>query len=169
MRPTLDVIYKGSDLKMDVYGEASNDAAIVLLHGGGWFHGDKGKDADLAVRIAEHGYIVFVPNYRLAPAHPFPVGRTDVLDAIAWTKASQYAFSRDKLAVWGSSAGSNLAVEAALATGHPAVSWSGPLDLLGFMRKLTAPPRRRRRPRTSRKSRVRASTRAAATTRSCAG
>jgi acetyl esterase len=136
---TSDITYK-DDLALDVYGQSHNDAAIVLLHGGGWFHGDKAKDADLATRLAEDGYLVFVPNYELTPAHPFPGGRDDVLDAIAWVKDSEYAFYRDKLAVSGTSAGGNLAVEAALATGRPAVSWSGPLDLQGFIEETDGTP-----------------------------
>ncbi len=48
------------------------------------FRRHKAKDSDLATRLADHDYVVFVPNYGLAPAHPFPGGRQDVLDAIVW-------------------------------------------------------------------------------------
>jgi acetyl esterase/lipase len=90
----------------------------------------KAKDDDLATRLARDGYLVFAPNYRLARRHRFPAGRSDVLDAAAWALASRYAFDRTKLAFWGTSAGGNLAIEAALLTGRPAVSWSGLLDPL---------------------------------------
>lgn len=133
---TKDVAYKeesGEVLRLDVYQPRQNRGVVVDLHGGGWFHGDKAKDEDLASRLAAEGYLVFVPNYRLAPKHPFPAARTDVIDAMSWILGSPYAFDRDRLALWGSSAGGNLAVEAALLTGRPAVSWSGPLDLLGFI------------------------------------
>jgi acetyl esterase len=120
-------------LAMDIYGRSANGAAIVLLHGGGWFHGDKSKDADLAARLALTGFQVFVPNYGLTPDHPFPGGREDVLAVIEWVIASDHPFDRGKVAIWGGSAGGNLAVEAALSTGRPAVSWSGLLDLKGFI------------------------------------
>ena len=133
---TRDVIFGHADgevLALDVYQPAAPRAAIMLLHGGGWFHGDKGKDEDLALRLAAEGYLVFVPNYRLAPKYPFPAARTDVIDAMNWALGSQYPFDPARLAFWGSSAGGNLAVEAALLTGRPGVSWSGPLDLQRFI------------------------------------
>jgi acetyl esterase len=137
---TRDVIYQSDAdddtqraLAVDVYEPTRNRGAIILLHGGGWFHGDKAKDEDLASRLAQHGYLVFVPNYRLAPRYPFPAAQTDTLAAANWALASSYSFDRSKLAFWGTSAGGNLAVEAALLTGRPAVSWSGPLDLQRFI------------------------------------
>jgi acetyl esterase len=53
---TRDVIYKrepGHDLPLDVYEPSSYLATIVDVHGGGWFHGDKAKDEDLATRLAQ--------------------------------------------------------------------------------------------------------------------
>jgi acetyl esterase/lipase len=133
---TRDVIYKedsGDRLGIDVYEPSDSRGAIFDLHGGGWFHGDKQKDEDLATRLAGEGYVVFVPNYRLTPKHIFPTARTDVIDAMEWALASSFQFDRDRLAFLGTSAGGNLAVEAALLTGRPGVGWSGPLDLQGFI------------------------------------
>jgi acetyl esterase/lipase len=132
---TRDVIYKrepGHDLPLDIYQPSSYLATIVDIHGGGWFHGDKAKDDDLATRLAQSGFRVVVPNYRLTPAYHFPAGVDDVLDAGAWAQSTAEAGLK-KVAFLGSSAGGNLAVEAALATGQPAVSWSGPIDLAGFI------------------------------------
>jgi acetyl esterase len=140
---TRDVIFKETDdgvLAVDVYEPDGSRGAIVLLHGGGWFHGDKAKDEDLATLLAQDGYLVFVPNYRLAPKNPFPAARGDVIDAADWAVASSYRFDRAKLAFWGTSAGGNLAVEAALLTGRPAVSWSGPLDLQRFIDQTDGTP-----------------------------
>lgn len=129
---TRDIVYK-DNLKLDLYSGDNVKGAIIDIHGGGWFHGDKAKDEDLATRLAQEGYIVFVPNYRLTPAVTFPAGREDILFVLEWIKKSAYVFNRNKIAVWGSSAGGNLAVEVALLTGIPAVSWSGPIDLEGFI------------------------------------
>jgi acetyl esterase len=119
---------------LDVYGvPAGSRPAVVLVHGGGWFRGDKSKEQKLATILVDAGYLVFVPNYRLAPDHPFPAGREDVLAAADWARASGYAFDRDRLAFLGGSAGGNLAVEAGLATGRPSASWSGIFNLEAFI------------------------------------
>ncbi len=129
---TRDIPFKG-ELKLDMYSSTNAKGAVIDIHGGGWFHGDKAKDEDLATRLAKEGYIVFVPNYRLTPVGVFPAGREDILSALEWIKQSAFVFDRDKIAVWGSSAGGNLAIEVTLMTGIPAVSWSGPIDLEGFI------------------------------------
>jgi len=131
-------------LLLDVYQRRSSPtedsarAAIVLVHGGGWFRGDKSKELSLATLLVDAGYIVFVPNYRLAPAHTFPAGKNDVLAAAHWAQESSYAFDRRRVAFVGGSAGGNLVVEAAIATGRPAASWSGIFDLDGIIQSTAA-------------------------------
>lgn len=126
-------------LLLDVYSrEVSAEAdaaraAIILVHGGGWFRGDKSKEVSLATKLVDAGYIVFAPNYREAPEATFPASRDDVLAAERWARASDWAFDRTKLAFFGGSAGGNLVVEASIATGLPAVSWSGMFDLLAIV------------------------------------
>jgi acetyl esterase len=129
---TRDIIYK-NDLKLDLYSGTNSKGAIVDIHGGGWFHGDKMKDEDLATRLAQEGYLVIVPNYRLTPAGIYPAGREDILDSLDWLKNSEYQFDRKKIAVWGSSAGGNLSVEVGLLRGIPAISWSGIIDIEDFI------------------------------------
>ena len=132
---TRDVIYKREpdhNLALDIYEPSGYLATVVDIHGGGWFHGDKAKDEDLARRLAQSGFRVVVPNYRLTPAYRFPAGVDDVLDAGSWSQSTAREGLR-KVAFLGSSSGGNLAVEAALATGQPGVSWSGPIDLAGFI------------------------------------
>jgi len=129
---TKEITYK-DDLKLDLYSGENTKGAIIDIHGGGWFHGDKVKDEDLATRLAQEGYLVIVPNYRLTPSGIYPAGREDILASLDWLKASDYQFDRDKIAAWGSSAGGNLSVEVALLRGIPAISWSGIIDLEGFI------------------------------------
>lgn len=136
-----DVPYRpeaGSFGLLDVYSGKNDRGTIINLHGGGWFKGHKEQDQELAQAYCEAGFLVFVPNYRLAPAAPFPAQLEDVLAAIAWVKASDYAFDRGRLAVTGSSAGGNLAVEAGIRTGLPIVSWSGLIDLDNFLARSKA-------------------------------
>lgn len=141
-----DVVYgtAGTDsLLLDVYQGQSGAAdaerpAIILVHGGGWFRGDKSKELNLASALVAEGYIVFVPDYREAPAHTFPASREDVLAAFSWALASDYEFDRSRVAFFGGSAGGNLVVEAAIATGRPTVSWSGIFDLAGIIESTDA-------------------------------
>ncbi|MBF4574286.1 alpha/beta hydrolase [Herbiconiux sp. VKM Ac-1786] len=142
MTVTTDVSYGeagGTPLLLDFYhrdadGPADDErAAIVLIHGGGWFRGDKSKEPPLAATLVEAGYLVAVPDYREAPQHTFPASRDDVLTAYRWLLASEQRFDRGRVAFFGGSAGGNLSVEAGLATGRPAVSWSGIFDLAGIV------------------------------------
>ncbi len=117
-------------LGVDLYVPAqANGAAIVDVHGGGFFRGDKDKDADLGAAFAAAGYLVAIPNYRLAPAHRFPAPVDDLLRLLDWLAASDWAFDRRRVGAFGSSAGGNLAIELALRRGMPAVSWSGIIEI----------------------------------------
>jgi acetyl esterase len=133
-------------LLLDVYSkDVSRDGdaargAIILVHGGGWFRGDKRKEVSLATMLVDAGYIVFVPNYREAPEATFPASRDDILAAERWARASEWPFDRTKVAFFGGSAGGNLVVEASIATGLPAVSWSGMFDLLAIVEQTDSLP-----------------------------
>ena len=123
---------------LDVYlPPKPNGAALVDIHGGGWWFGDKAKAAALATRLAGAGYVVFAVNYRLADSRAkrnlYPTAIDDVSDALDYIKASDYDFDRNRIGAIGASSGGNLAVEISLRYGVPAVSWSGLLDLAGFM------------------------------------
>lgn len=127
-----DIIYNSLlNLTLDVYQNdgSNNNKALIVMHGGGWFQGDKKKDKDLALLLAGEGYIVFVPNYRLAPGNLYPAALNDAYSAYQWIKESGYSFDRNKIGIIGSSAGGNLAIEVAIKYGIPAVSWSGIIDM----------------------------------------
>lgn len=123
-----DLIYDPkSNLPLDLYRPARpNGFGLIVIHGGGWFHGDKSKDEDWAGMFAEAGYTVAVPNYRLAPEHPYPAARDDIMAAHAWFAGRP---GLKGLGVAGGSSGGNLAIELSLARGLPAVSLSGIIDL----------------------------------------
>ncbi|MDR2252949.1 MAG: alpha/beta hydrolase [Bifidobacteriaceae bacterium] len=134
-----DLVY-GPDPRhrLDVYHPPQpNGAMILLIHGGGWWQGDKSKEADTAARLVARGYLTIVPNYRFADgagptgANLYPAQVEDVLAALDWAKTSGLTFQR--AGALGGSSGGNLALEVAIARGLPAASWSGLLDLAGFM------------------------------------
>lgn len=125
----IDVTYDPNhDLKADIYLPDEEFKSMVIdIHGGGWFRGDKQKDADWAQRIAEHGYAVIVPNYRITPDGYYPAPLQDMDNLIQWIKEQDFAV--DKFAAVGGSAGGNMAVELAIKYGMPAISLSGIIDI----------------------------------------
>jgi salicylate hydroxylase len=89
-------------------------APVVLhLHGGGYALGSAELAAPLAGRLAAAaGGWSLVPDYRLAPEHPFPAALDDVLAAYRWL-AREYP--RAPVIVSGECAGGGLALSLALA------------------------------------------------------
>ena len=134
IKTELDITYdQYNNLKVDIYHPTSstdsNQRAVIAIHGGGWYQGDKHKEADWAKYFAEHGYTVFVPNYRLAPDSIFPAAIDDMLQLYDWIGKSEYEFDRKKIGAIGMSAGGNLAIELAIRKHIPIASWSGIIDI----------------------------------------
>ncbi|MDR1634307.1 MAG: alpha/beta hydrolase [Bifidobacteriaceae bacterium] len=125
--------------RLDLYHPADANGALLLdIHGGGWFQGDKSKEAAMARRLAAAGYLVAAPNYRFADGaagvNLYPTQVDDMLAAVSWLKgATALSFDRERIGAIGGSSGGNLAFELALSLGIPGASWSGLLDLAGFM------------------------------------
>jgi len=86
---------------------------IVYLHGGGWVIGTIDDYVVLGRELAARtGCVVMMPDYRLAPEHPFPAGLEDVEDALVWASTTDLAGPWAPLVVAGDSAGANLATVA---------------------------------------------------------
>jgi epsilon-lactone hydrolase len=86
------------------------DRVLLFLHGGGFELGSLRSDGELAARLGRAGGMrVLLPEYRLAPEHPFPAAIDDVLAAWRWLSAGQ-GLSASSVAVAGDSAGGGLAV-----------------------------------------------------------
>lgn len=130
-----EILYdEKKQLKLDLYQPEKFSQGIIDLHGGGWFRGSKEKEAGIAEKLAALGFLVVVPEYRLAPQHIFPAALEDVLAVFQWTLAN-FELKQENIAAFGSSAGGNLAIELALQKGIPAVSWSGIIDLADWVAK----------------------------------
>jgi len=95
------------------------DEAILHAHGG-WFNaGSAQAYRHLVGHIAARaGVRAFVPDYRLAPEHPFPAAVDDVLAAYRGMDAAGI----ERIAVTGDSAGGNLALVLASSVAGNAVS-----------------------------------------------
>jgi acetyl esterase len=88
----------------------------VFLHGGGWVTGDLDSQDTMARRIAARSRTIVVSvHYRLAPEHRFPSAIDDVmlvLDHLT-REAGHSGGDGSRLALFGESAGGNLAAVAA--------------------------------------------------------
>ena len=89
-------------------GAPQEKGAILYLHGGGFVMCSAQTHRPITSRLAlDTGLPVLVPNYRLAPEHPFPAALDDTMDAYRWLLARGIPASR--IVVAGDSAGGHLA------------------------------------------------------------
>ena len=114
-----DVVYHTAEtengprrLRMDIYRQPGSQdrPAILLVHGGGWLHGDKNRFERLARRFADLGYVVANVEYRLGYEAPFPAASLDCNAALRFIKARSRRLGIDpnKIAAVGGSAGGHL-------------------------------------------------------------
>ena len=87
---------------------AARDGTFVLyLHGGGYVIGSPKSHRHLAASIAVAGRAsALLPDYRLAPEHPFPAAYDDALNA--WRFFRNQGIDAAKIAIGGDSAGAGL-------------------------------------------------------------
>lgn len=126
----------GRDLHIDIFSPVpghNHRQGIVLVHGGAWRSGSKAHFYALANLLAQRGYTVFLPEYRLAPEAGYPAGLIDVNDAIIWVKQHAEAFGIDTetLALGGASSGGQMAALLAFAADTPLFK-SQPSDNTGI-------------------------------------
>jgi epsilon-lactone hydrolase len=110
------------------------DEAIVHLHGG-WFNFGSAKAyRHLVGQIAARaGARAFIPDYRLAPEHPFPAAADDVLACYRGLAASGVR----RIALTGDSAGGNLALVLASRVTRERVSTSATLAGIAVLSPVT--------------------------------
>ena len=88
--------------------------AFLLLHGGGYNAGSPRTHRKLAALLSRAGRMaVLVPEYRLAPEHPFPAAVKDALKAYGYLLAQ--GFAEENIIVGGDSAGGGLTLSMLLA------------------------------------------------------
>lgn len=81
---------------------------LLYLHGGGYFACSPKTHRAVTAFFAQQGFRVFVPDYRLAPEHPFPAAVDDALAVYAALLES--GIPPGRLVVSGDSAGGGLAL-----------------------------------------------------------
>lgn len=88
------------------------DGVILFLHGGAFCLGSAKSHRSLTTRLAvAAGMPVWVPEYRLAPEHPYPAGLDDALTCYAELRKH---YAAEQIVVAGDSAGGALALALAL-------------------------------------------------------
>ncbi|MBV8950428.1 MAG: alpha/beta hydrolase [Actinobacteria bacterium] len=134
----------GQDLFLDAYLPAGSGPfpAVVVVHGGGHIAGNKCGMQNQAVYLAQHGFAAFSIDYPLASStrHPWTEQPADTRLAVRWVRtfASTLHVDSNKVALWGSSAGADLALVAAYqaqrsdpgARVQAVVGWSGVYDFV---------------------------------------
>ena len=123
-----DLDYVGSDgaqLAADVYRPKSTSAdplpIAVFVHGGGLFVGSRKANRTYSELLAERGYVVFVPEYRLIDEADGIGSIADVCAGLSFLKAVAADLGGDlsRILVIGESAGGLLALYATALLGSP--------------------------------------------------
>ena len=83
-------------------------ARLMYVHGGGFVAGSPLSHRSITVALARLGFEVWVPDYRLAPEHPFPQGLEQLL--ALYGEASEGLSADQPLLLAGDSAGGGLAL-----------------------------------------------------------
>ena len=96
---------------------ARGDKILLYLHGGAYILGSRRTHRQLASHMArEAGITAVLPEYRLAPEHPFPAG---IEDAVAVYRALlESGYSPKDIVISGDSAGGGLTMATLLALRH---------------------------------------------------
>jgi len=116
------------DLHIDIFkpapGGPPKRQGLVLAHGGGWSAGNKNHFYALANLLAQRGYTIFLPEFRLSPEAPYPAGMQDIGDALAWARAhaTEFGLHADRIAIGGASSGGQMA---------SLLAYAGPSGLFG--------------------------------------
>lgn len=112
--------------------------AVVVVHGGGWLHGDKTKFRALALELARRGYLTMAVEYRLGGEAKFPAGIHDCNAAVRYLRANAKTLGihPDRIGAVGGSAGGHLV--GLMATGHDNEALQGAGGNTGVSSKLQA-------------------------------
>lgn len=89
---------------------------IVFFYGGGWNSGERASYGFVGRALAQKGFVVVIPDYRLTPKAHWPDFLEDSAAAVAWTHRyiGDLAGDPDRIALMGHSAGAYNAVMLAL-------------------------------------------------------
>jgi acetyl esterase/lipase len=87
-------------------GTGRDAPTLLYLHGGGYFACSPRTHRPITAAFARAGFAVFVPDYRLAPEHPYPAALDDA-EAV-WDALRQDNRPANRMTIAGDSAGGGL-------------------------------------------------------------
>lgn len=110
---TEDLDVDGIPARWVVMPDSDVEKVVLLLHGGGFSAGSIASHQRLAADLsAMCGTRVLLPDYRLAPEHPYPAGLDDCVTAYRWLLNN--GFKPGHIVIAGDSAGGGLTISTAL-------------------------------------------------------
>ncbi len=122
--------YGQKEMELDLYRPkniATPLPAIVCIHGGGWFKGERSNMTLLAQALAAKGYVTATISYRLSGEAKFPAAIEDCKAAIRFLRANadRFGIRSDAIGVTGLSAGGHLAALLSTSSGVKELEGSG--------------------------------------------
>jgi acetyl esterase/lipase len=135
---TTDLAY-GTDARqtLDVYCPQGAQQAPVMMfwYGGSWQQGSKDYYRFVGQALARRGFVAILPDYRLAPDHPFPAFVEDAASAVRWARDHSEEFGGDpnRIYISGHSAGGHNALMLALDPRYLDAVGLAPSDLAGVV------------------------------------
>jgi acetyl esterase/lipase len=138
IREGTPVVYDAAHgLSLDVYRPAAGAPApvVVFFYGGSWSSGERGWYRFVGRALAREGLVVVIPDYRKAPAAPFPAFMHDAAAATAWAHAHAAGIGGDPARVFlmGHSAGGQIAALLATDARYLATRGMQPRELAGVV------------------------------------
>ena len=120
----------GTPLVLDLYTpESAHGPApgVLLFYGGSWSGGRKDQLRIYAQYLAQHGYVVATPQYRLKKEGVWPRSVQDAKCAVRWMRAhaAENGVDPARIGIMGNSAGAYLALLVGYTPGLPEFAGSG--------------------------------------------
>jgi acetyl esterase/lipase len=103
------------DIHIPPNSALSDVPVVILIHGGGWYEGDKSNFDGLGIydTLLNRKYAVVNMNYRLAPMYKYPAPLDDIDSVIAYLQknSKELAINAQRICLFGRSAGGHLALQ----------------------------------------------------------
>ena len=137
--PDATVVYDAArNLSLDIYRprDAGPEAPVVLFfYGGSWQMGTRAQYRFVGSRLAEHGVVAIVADYRTWPAAGFPAFMGDAARAVRWTldHAREQGGDPQRVYIAGHSAGAQIAALLGTDARHLDAVERRPQDLAGVI------------------------------------